>query len=1009
PSPVEAGLPSPVEAGLPSPVEAGLPSPVEAGLPSPVEAGLPIPMDAGLPVVSPGMDLPTPAEAGLPTPSEGNLPSPFEGNLPQPMGDEAMLPVVEPGHKAPPRRRGKDELPVGDGLAGALVDGQPERGGAGAGLDLGPAASEAWDGQAGEAAPSADGVGDEYALTEGGADGAGEMELADVQARADADAPLVQIAPKRSKRLRIALAVCALAIIGGGLMQFITPWGAFGIYLISDSLNRSDHERTLVAEREKAQAEFDTDTAAAAQRALEATDRARRDMPRFSPMGAYAAYVAFMKGLRFGVEGQQKALGKQLLEEAAAREKGDMVTLAQAAQDAVDGQLARARQTVDGLSQRLPEDIDVAVLGGEIALMAKTPKPALELWTQAVGLNKSARTQFGLARAQLAAEERDKAKASARQVLKLSENHAGARTLIASILYREPGGEEEALKLLKQVTDPKGSIRGSASDEEMVAAYSIMGEIHLTRSRFSAAEESFAAALKLAPQAMQALVGNGELYYRSGRYSEALARFEAALRVNPDSIDAKIGTAKTWLSQERPKDAKELMQKTLTAGARHPLVGYWLGKSEEALGDREKAEAAYRRAIKTGSKDPRVVAAYVALAELLASQEKGAQAAEVLAAAMEKLPESPQLHNAKGDVALAAGRLSEAQQEYLAALKLDPENLGSKFKLGVTLRRGRSFDQAARYFDEVGTTDPEYPGLALERGLLYEETDQTERALEMYAEALKKAPDDLDLKLRVGSTQVISGHAKQATPLLREVLRQRPQSGEVNHFLGRALLVQRTNLAEALRLLTKATEVDPNRAEYFLYLGWAANEAGQPTVAKKALDRALELDRNLGDVYWQRGVLLQKRGATLDALEELKIALEKNPSRFEAYATMALCYQDQSDWPAAEEAWRKAIEGNGQIAEWHYRLGKILFDRGNRPQATDQMKKAIEVAEGPGSKATPAWLHDAHLLLADALRATDCKTATRSYRRVLELAPSDYAYRPDAQRALDALADCAGP
>jgi tetratricopeptide (TPR) repeat protein len=273
----------------------------------------------------------------------------------------------------------------------------------------------------------------------------------------------------------------------------------------------------------------------------------------------------------------------------------------------------------------------------------------------------------------------------------------------------------------------------------------------------------------------------------------------------------------------------------------------------------------------------------------------------------------------------------------------------------------------------------------------------------MYNEARKKAPNDVDLKLRVGSTLVVSDHAKTAVPLLREVLLARPESGEANHFLGRALLVVHTNLAESLRLLKRATEIDQNRAEYFLYLGWAANDAGQPLVAGQALKRALELDKNLGDVYWQRGVLAQKSGATLDALEELKIALEKRPSRYEAYATMALCHQDQADWEAAEQAWRRAIEGNGDIAEWRYRLGKILVQKGNRGAATPELAKAVELAEKEEGSATPAWLHDAHFLLGEGLRGSDPSKALVHYQRFLELAPTDNAYRVDAERAVAAL------
>ena len=116
----------------------------------------------------------------------------------------------------------------------------------------------------------------------------------------------------------------------------------------------------------------------------------------------------------------------------------------------------------------------------------------------------------------------------------------------------------------------------------------------------------------------------------------------------------------------------------------------------------------------------------------------------------------------------------------------------------------------------------------------------------------------------------------------------------MNHYLGRALLLKGTNLAEALRYLKRAVDIDANRAEYHLYVGWGANEAGQPAVAQDELAKALELDKGLADAYWQMGVMQRKQGAVVDAVKNLQKALELRPSRFEAYATLAECFEDEN-------------------------------------------------------------------------------------------------------------------
>jgi predicted Zn finger-like uncharacterized protein len=808
-------------------------------------------------------------------------------------------------------------------------------------------------------------------------------------------------APRKRSGLRAAV-LGSLLIIAGSSLTLLPDVGAFGWKAISDRVSASSHAAALADLRAKTHADLNIDTYASSAAALSRARSAQQAAPRHRPTAAYTAYVAMQRSLRFGRRGEDEASAKQLLKYASP-EPSDALTLAIAAQDAVDGQLDRAKQSADALAQRLPGDIDAAVLLGEIELALKAHDRAVVAWKRAAEITKSARTLYGLARAELAAGDAVNAEASARAAIVASPEHAGARWLLASALWRgEKREEEAALTSLREVT-AEGSVKSAASEAELVAAHTLLGTIHLARSRISAAEQAFAEALRLDPQAMDALLGSGELFYRSGRYTEASARWSAAMQADPKSAVAKIGAAKTWLALERMKEARDLLKKAQGEHAGEPLIAFWLGRVEEALGNKKDAEAAYLDAINVGEGKQAAVDAYVALSYMLGSLGRADEAATKLAEATTKYPDLPALSRAKGEIALQAGRYEDAKRELTTALSRE-DDLGTRFKLGVTLRRMRAFEQAAAVFDKVAEVDEDFPGLALERGLLFEETGQSERALEMYAAALEKAPTDLDLRLRVGSTQVIAGRARQAEMILREVVRQRPDSAEANHFLGRALLLKGSANAEAMRFLERAVEIDPNRAEYHLYVGWAANEtSGQQAKAEAALKRALDIDRELADAYWQRGVLRQKQGAIVDALADLGTALAKRPSRFEAYATIALCFQDQGRWPEAEDAWRKALAGNDRIAEWHYRLGKIYAGRGNRVGAAAELEKAVLLGEAP-EKPRPAWMFDAHFLLAEAMRASgNTDRAIEHYKRYLASAPPDNAYRPDAERALQSL------
>lgn len=1017
------GLPAPAHAGLPAPTGVGLPSPSGVGLPAPASAGLPAVGSAGLPARS-GAGLPAPAGAGLPARGGPGLPSVGGAGYPTPAGSGYPMAA---GGSALPSAMGAAGLPtMGTGLPATSSAGYP--------ADLGEASLPT---RSGAGLPSAathtgmpayagggfeadldgglptDAGGVDYGNIDTGGDIGGEVELdgappgmghGAAPKRLLSEAPLVEIAPKKSQMAKYVGVGVLVFALGGGALSFVPAIGPFGFHFVSDTVNRGAHSTALDELKTASHGLLDTDLHSEAQKALALGKAAQSAAPRHRGTAAYFAYLAYAKGLRFGRASGEEATANALLTDIGEEAGLPELVLASAARDASTGQLARARQLTSQLASQSPDDIDVAVLAGEIELALRAPDAAteagpdkaVEAWQRAVGLSKTARTLYGLARAQLAAGQPGDAEATAKSVLETSPKHVGARTLIASIAAKSPARDEEARALLEKVTQDK-DVRASASPSELVEAFTQIGMLHLHRGRMGDAEASFKSALELDPQAVEALIGSGEHLYRAARYSEAEARFEGASKANADSVEAKVGICKTWIALERLKEAKDRLSKLWAAHPKNPLVAYWLARAEETSGSKDEAEKMYNAAIEVGGSDIIVVDAYVSLAQLLAGAGRADQAEAKLLEASEKFPNLASLHKAKGEVALRNLSFQVAIEEFDRALK-QGEDLETLFLKGQALRRLRRFDEAVAILDKVGEQDKEFPGLALERGLYYEDTGQSERALEMYSEALRKAPEDLDLKLRVGSAQVIAGHPDEAIGLLEEVLQQRSSSAEANHFLGRALLLQNKTLNKAQNLLEKAASLSPNTATYKVWAARVANEVGEPGKAEKYINEALELDKNMGEAYWQRAEILQKQGACKDALEDLKIALEKRPSLHEAYKTMALCYQDQSNWSAAIDAWNQAILSNPNQAEWHYRLGRIYADQNQRDRARPELEKAIELASQDRDK----WLADAHRRVAELQNVDgDTDKAIESAKHYLKLASPEDAYRAEVVRFLE--------
>jgi tetratricopeptide (TPR) repeat protein len=245
----------------------------------------------------------------------------------------------------------------------------------------------------------------------------------------------------------------------------------------------------------------------------------------------------------------------------------------------------------------------------------------------------------------------------------------------------------------------------------------------------------------------------------------------------------------------------------------------------------------------------------------------------------------------------------------------------------------------------------------------------------------------------------MGGRGKDAALLLRKVLTQRPDSAETNHCLGRALLAEGMNLREAVRALERAVELDSNRADYHLYVGWAANEAGNIEKADQALGRAIELDQGLADAYWQRGVLRARQGAVKDAILDFQKALELRPSRYEVHPAMADAYQELQLEAKALEHWAKAVQADPNNAIWQFRYGKLLVADGRLPLAREHLAKAIEVAEQMPTR--PAWLFEAQHQMARANAGRP--EAAKHWKEFLRLSPPDNVYREEANRELKRL------
>ena len=991
----------------------------------PVVGGGNLPMVGGnLPMVGgnlpmPGGNLPNPRGGGfgeIDLPSvQNDLPNNMGANahMPMPVSDDRLLPN-RPGGAPPPIAFGELDLPVVGGSGGRGPDAvsfgeldlpaDPSMGAA-------PLSMAPGQGGGGMAFGEVDlgGHGDSNRSAMGpppAASGGSMFQEASLDGHAHGPATGTRMRTQTndrpaSKAPKIIAAAVALLVVGGAALQF-TPFGAFGYVIISDKLHSSDYEKDAVVAADAARAKLALDTYASAQQAADDLADLRRRSPRSRPLASYAAFAEYANQVRFGADASRGARAKTFISDIPADTSVPYLPSALAAQSAASGDLAAAKSALAAAKE--PKDgiqYDLAILKGEIALAERDNPAALAAFTEAVKTAPNARSQFGLARVHYAMKSLAKAKAAADATLVTSPTHAGAHTLRAILTWELQRDHGAALKELGLVVDEKA--RKNEGAVEVASALAAKGWIMLALDRIGEARAAFDEAVKTDPRNVSALVGQGEVLYTDGRYTEALTRFDEAVLKDPAGLTPVIGAAKTKIALERLADAKAQLTAARARAPKDMGVALWLARAEESLGNKTVAEKLFLEAIDLADPtNPDAIQVYSALASFLASQGRTTEAQAKLDQARAKLPDTAALQRAFGDVAKTQGHYDEALGHYASALQKNPNDLGTRFRLGVTYRNLKRLEEAAKEFDTIVATDKDYPNIAVERGLLFEQSGDVPKALEQFTAAYEKTPKDVDLMLRVGAAYVSIGEVEKALPLLNKVKDQRPNSAEANHFIGRAYLKQGgLESAAAMRYLQRAVELDPNRAEYHLYVAWAANEAtpAQLGLARTEVDKALSLDKLLADGYWQRGVVSLRESAVKDAMKDLKHALDLKPTRHEAHAALAECYAQGNDTASAMSEWAKAISGDDKVPLWRYKYGRILLDKGNAPEAARHLAFALDA--GRKAQPRPGWLANCAFEAGEALRRSGQKAqAQEAYTLYFELAPSSDPDRRDATRGM---------
>jgi len=209
-------------------------------------------------------------------------------------------------------------------------------------------------------------------------------------------------------------------------------------------------------------------------------------------------------------------------------------------------------------------------------------------------------------------------------------------------------------------------------------------------------------------------------------------------------------------------------------------------------------------------------------------------------------------------------RYELATEAYKRVPREHPSFLAAELGRADTLRRAEKTDAAIEVLEQLAQSHPDQPTVHVSAGDLFRQLEQFDDAAKAYDKAIALYEEREADQWFVHYARAISferqGMWEQAEADFRRALELNPEQPQVLNYLGYSLVEKQIKLDEALDMIERAVEAQPNSGYIVDSLGWVLYRLGRYDEAIGHMEHAAELmpvdpvvNDHLGDVLWAVG------------------------------------------------------------------------------------------------------------------------------------------------------------
>ena len=301
------------------------------------------------------------------------------------------------------------------------------------------------------------------------------------------------------------------------------------------------------------------------------------------------------------------------------------------------------------------------------------------------------------------------------------------------------------------------------------------------------------------------------------------------------------------------------------------------------------------------------------------------------------------------------GDLPTAIRDYEALLKLKPKMVEVRVNLGAALAGSGRFDDAIVQYRLALRDVQDKSPIRLNLGLAYYKKGDLESASREFEELHKVRPEDAQVAILLGDSEVRLGRGAEAVVMLNPMEAANAENPDFEYVFGTALL-QAGKRREGAQKLSKLAE-QTQSADAYLLAGSTFLDLNDFEHARSDLEAALRLKPDLPHIYTLTGMARDQTGDAVAAEPAFREALRQDPNDFNANLYLGSILYKRRSMEEAKQYLDRALQLNPTSSMARYEVAIWNSTSGRYAEAVTGLEDV--------TRTDPSWL-EPHIELANA-------------------------------------------